>query len=58
MTEPTTCGTTHDDYPDTTCTQPPRHHGPHAGPLVIEGDDCGAIAWGPDDWHPDNQEQQ
>lgn len=49
-TEPT-CGTPHPDYPDTVCAEPPQHRGAHAGPLVIGGEQCGAVAWGPDD-HP------
>lgn len=52
MTEPTPpaiCGTRHESYPDTVCTEPPGHRMPHGGPLIIGGRECGGAAWGPDD---------
>lgn len=49
MTQPdAVCGARHRDYPDTVCTEPPRHRLPHAGPLVIGGQECGGASWGPD----------
>jgi hypothetical protein len=45
------CGTPHPDYPETACTEPPRHRLPHAGPLIIGGEQCGAAAWGADHGH-------
>lgn len=43
-----TCGAVHDSYPETVCTEPPRHRMPHSGPLIIGGRECGGTAWGPD----------
>ena len=43
------CGLPHYDYPESTCTQPTGHHRhartPHGGPLIINGRECGAVAW-------------
>ena len=43
------CGHPHYDYPDSTCTEPAGHYqrnvDPHAAPLVIDGRECGAVAW-------------
>lgn len=39
------CGLPHYDYPESTCTQPAGHTGPHAAPLIIDGRECGAVAW-------------
>jgi hypothetical protein len=39
------CGLPHYDYPESTCTQPAGHTGPHAAPLIINGRECGAVAW-------------
>lgn len=43
------CGTRHHDYPQTVCTEPPGHYrrdrDPHAGLLVIDGQECGGAAW-------------
>jgi hypothetical protein len=39
------CGLPHYDHPQSTCTQPAAHTGPHAAPLIINGRQCGAVAW-------------
>lgn len=43
------CGLPHYDYPESTCTQPAGHYrrdrDPHAAPLIIDGRECGAVAW-------------
>lgn len=43
------CGLPHYDYPESTCTEPAGHYrrdrDPHAGPLIIDGRECGAVAW-------------
>lgn len=43
------CGTPHHHYPETLCTEPPGHYRPdrdsHAGPLIIDGRECGAAVW-------------
>jgi hypothetical protein len=43
------CGAPHHDYPQTLCTEPPGHYvpdrDPHAGPLIIDGRECGGAAW-------------
>lgn len=48
MTAPT-CGTPHYDYPESRCTEPPGHYRRewdcHAAPLIINGRECGAVAW-------------
>lgn len=45
----TLCGRPHHDYPETLCTEPPGHYqpnrDPHAGPLIINGRECGGAAW-------------
>lgn len=43
-----TCGLPHYDHPESTCTGPADHDGPHVAPLIIDGRECGAVAWGPD----------
>lgn len=47
------CGARHETYPDTVCTEPPRHRMPHGGPLIIDGRECGGAAWGSDDGYAD-----
>lgn len=44
----TLCGLPHYDHPESTCAEPTGHTGPHAAVLVIDGRECGAVAWGPD----------
>lgn len=48
MTAPT-CGAPHYDYPKSRCTEPPGHYRRewdcHAAPLIINGRECGAVAW-------------
>jgi hypothetical protein len=39
------CGLPHYDYPESTCTDTAGHTGPHAAPLIINGRECGAVAW-------------
>ena len=43
------CGARHHQHPDTVCTDPPGHYrrdrDSHAGPLIIDGRQCGAAAW-------------
>ncbi|MFD5491563.1 hypothetical protein ACFWH4_01145 [Streptomyces sp. NPDC127091] len=47
--EPDPCGAPHHDHPQTLCTEPAGHYqperDPHAGPLIIDGRECGAAAW-------------
>jgi hypothetical protein len=42
------CGLPHYDFPESTCTQPTGHAGPHGSPLIINGRQCGAVAWDSD----------
>ena len=48
MTVPT-CGTPHYDYSESLCTEPAGHYirdrDPHAAPLIIDGRQCGGLAW-------------
>ena len=48
MTDPV-CGRPHYDYPETLCTEPAGHYrrdqNPHAGPLILDGRECGGAAW-------------
>jgi len=46
--DPALCGLPHGDYPQSLCREPAGHGGPHAARLVIGGEECGAVAWGPD----------
>lgn len=43
------CGLPHYQYTESTCTEPAGHYrrdvDPHAGPLIIDGQECGAVAW-------------
>ncbi|GAA3852165.1 hypothetical protein GCM10023084_02940 [Streptomyces lacrimifluminis] len=43
------CGQPHHDHPESVCTQPAHHYQPgsdsHAGPLIIDGRQQGAVAW-------------
>lgn len=43
------CGLPHYDYPESTCAEPAGHYrrdrDSHAAPLVIDGRQCGAVAW-------------
>ncbi|MGA4941751.1 hypothetical protein [Streptomyces cinereoruber] len=50
--EPTLCGVVCGWRPETTCTDPAGHNGPHAGPLVIGAKEVGVAAWGPDQPEP------
>ncbi len=49
MTDQPECGLPHHNHPDTVCTEPAGHYqpltNPHAGPLIIDGYECGAAAW-------------
>ena len=49
MTDRNLCGLPHYQHPDTVCTQPAGHYqpgvDPHAGPLIIDGRQCGGCAW-------------
>jgi hypothetical protein len=49
------CGLPHYDHPESTCAEPADHTGPHAAVLVIDGRECGAVAWGPDTTPGDQQ---
>jgi hypothetical protein len=46
---PALCNAPHHRYPETLCTEPPGHYqpnrDPHAGPLIINGRECGGAAW-------------
>jgi hypothetical protein len=42
------CNLPHHDFPESTCTQPAAHTGPHGSPLIINGRQCGAVAWDSD----------
>jgi hypothetical protein len=43
------CGTRHYQHPDTVCTEPSGHYqratDPHAGPLILDSQECGRVAW-------------
>lgn len=43
------CGLPHYTYTESICTEPAGHYvrdrDPHAGPLIIDGRQCGALAW-------------
>ncbi|MFF4791884.1 hypothetical protein ACFY2M_19445 [Streptomyces sp. NPDC001276] len=43
------CGRPHYQHPETLCTEPAGHYqpdrDPHAGPLIIDGRQCGGAAW-------------
>lgn len=43
------CGQPHHDHPESVCTEPAGHYrrerDPHAGPLIIDGRQCGGVAW-------------
>jgi hypothetical protein len=43
------CGLPHYQHTESTCTQPAGHYqpdlDPHAGPLIIDGRQCGGLAW-------------
>lgn len=59
MTGPV-CGAPHHQHPETHCTQPADHYrpntDPHAGPLILNGRQCGAAAWDePRHQHPKEQ---
>jgi hypothetical protein len=45
----TECGARHYQHPDTVCTEPGGHYqratDPHAGPLILDGRECGRVAW-------------
>jgi hypothetical protein len=49
MTEQRLCGQPHYQHPETLCTEPVGHYvrdrDPHAGPLIIDGQECGGLAW-------------
>lgn len=47
------CGLPHYQHPETLCTQPANHHGPHGGPLIIDGQERGGAAWD----EPEEQQQ-
>jgi hypothetical protein len=56
MTEqkpPTICGDRNESWPETICTDPPRHRMPHGGPLIIDGRNRGGASWGPVDGYAD-----
>jgi hypothetical protein len=42
---PAVCGLPHHAYPQTRCTQPAGHTGPHAGPWIVDGRERGAAGW-------------
>lgn len=53
MADQSVRGLPHRTYPESTCAEPAGHDAPprptpHAAPLVIDGRECGAVAWGPD----------
>lgn len=54
MTGPT-CGTPHYSYPESLCTEPAGHYvrerDPHAAPLIIDGRECGGLAWDEPEHH-------
>lgn len=43
------CGHPHHRYTESLCTEPAGHYipdrDPHAGPLIINGRECGGLAW-------------
>jgi hypothetical protein len=45
------CGLPHYDYPESRCIEPAGRHVRdergviHAAPLIIDGRECGAVAW-------------
>ncbi|MDX3575948.1 hypothetical protein [Streptomyces sp. FL07-04A] len=43
------CGLPHYTYTESICTEPAGHYqwreDPHAGPLIIDGRECGGLAW-------------
>lgn len=43
------CGLPHYTYPESLCTEPSGHYrpisDPHAALLIIDGRECGAVAW-------------
>lgn len=43
------CGLPHYTYTESVCTQPAGHYvrdrDPHGGPLIIDGRECGGLAW-------------
>jgi hypothetical protein len=43
------CGLPHYTYTESLCIEPAGHYrrdrDPHAGPLIIDGRECGGIAW-------------
>lgn len=43
------CGLPHYRYTESVCTEPAGHYvrerDPHAGPLIINGEQCGGLAW-------------
>jgi hypothetical protein len=49
MTDQPLCGLPHYTYTESLCTEPAGHYrcdrDPHAGPLIIDGRECGGIAW-------------
>jgi len=48
MSNPT-CGLPHYTYPESICIEPAGHYqwreDPHAGPLIIDGEQRGGLAW-------------
>lgn len=49
MTDQPLCGAPHHRHPDTLCTEPAGYYrravDPHAGPLILNGVECGVAAW-------------
>lgn len=43
------CGQPHYRHTESLCTEPAGHYvrerDPHAGPLIIDGRECGGLAW-------------
>ncbi|MFC8276273.1 hypothetical protein ACFUJR_27830 [Streptomyces sp. NPDC057271] len=43
--EAAACGLAHYADPETVCTEPTSHDGPHAGPYLVDGKQAGGAAW-------------
>jgi hypothetical protein len=52
-TVPQICGDRNDAWPETICTDPPRHRMPHGGQLIIDGQYRGGASWGDVDGYAD-----